>query len=102
MENMNNEIMETEVMEMDNYDVELVEASEGNGGLGKLVVGGLVILGAGAVALAVKNKEKIKDWNNKRKIAKLEKQGFVVVTPEEMAEAELVEAEVIDAEETVE
>jgi hypothetical protein len=89
-------------MEMDNYDVELDELGESSGGLGKVVLIGLGVLGAGAVALAVKNKEKIKDWNNKRKIAKLEKQGFVVVTPEELEEAELVEAEVIDAEETVE
>ena len=107
MENINNEIIET--TEIDTTDVNYVDVAyddsgEGNGGLGKIVFGGLILLGAGAVALAVKNKEKIKNKATKRKIAKLEKQGYVVVSPEEFEEAveEIVDAEVIETEETTE
>ena len=101
MDNMNNEIIELteiETTDVDYADVNYDESGEDNGGLGKLVIGGLVVLGAGAVALAVKNKEKIKNWNTNRKIAKLEKQGYVVVTPDELeaAEEEIEGEEVID------
>lgn len=107
MENMNNEIIETteiETTDVDYVDVNYDELGECSGSLGKVVIGGLVLLGAGAVALAVKNKEKIKDWNTKRKIAKLEKQGYIVVTAEEVAaaEQEIEGEEVIESETTEE
>lgn len=107
MENMNNEIIETteiDTTDIDYIDVDYDESGEDNGGLGKVVIGGLVLLGVGATALIVKNKEKIKDAITKRRIAKLEKQGYYVVTQEEVdaVEAEIEDAEVIIPEEETE
>lgn len=103
----NNEIIEvTEIdtIDVDTTDVTYDESSDDNGGLGKLVIGGLVILGVGAAALIAKNKGKLEDWDTKRKIAKLEKKGYVVVTQEEIeeVEGEFEESGVIDTSEETE
>ena len=108
MENMNNEIIETtdvELIDVDTIDVDMDESCEGNDGAGKVVLGiGLGLL-AVAGAVVVKNKDKIKAKLTERRIAKLEKQGYIVVSQEEVDAAEeeiVVEGEVIDADETEE
>ena len=93
MEEMKNEVMETEneVMDMDNYD----ETYENEGsGIGKILVAGAI---AGGVALGAviisKNRGRLDNWMKKR----LEKKGYVVEDPE----VEHVEAEIVnDSEET--
>ena len=107
MENMNNEIIETteiETTDVDYVDVNYDESGEGNGNLGKVVFGLVIAGGAAAVAVAVKNKDKIKAKLTERRIAKLEKQGYVVVSEEDViaAEAEIENGEVIIPEETEE
>lgn len=94
MEEMKNEVMETEneVMDMENYD----ETYENEGsGIGKILVAGAI---AGGVALSAviikKNKGKLDNWMKKR----LEKKGYVVEDPE----VEHVECEIVDLDETEE
>ena len=90
MEEMKNEVMETEneVMDMDNYD----ETYENEGsGIGKFLVAGGVALGAVAIK---KSKGKLDNWMKKR----LEKKGYVVEDPE----VERVEGEIVDSEESEE
>lgn len=107
MENMNNEIIETteEVELMDLCEDELVESGEGNGIVGKVALGIVLAVGTGIGIAVAKNRDKIKAKLTERRIAKLEKEGFYVVTPDEMkaAEDEFVEDEVIvEADETEE
>lgn len=89
MEEMKNEVMETEneVMDMENSNDEIYE-TEGSG-IGKILVAGAI---AGGVALGaiviVKSKGKLDNWMKKR----LEKKGYVVNDPE----VEHVEAEIVD------
>lgn len=94
MEEMKNEVMETEneVMDMDNYEV--TQETEGRG-IGKILVAGAIASGAvlGAVVIK-KSKGKLDNWMKKR----LEKKGYIVEDPEE----EHVEAEVVDSEESEE
>ena len=81
------EVMETENTElMDNCDVELCESGSGSG-IGKVLVIGLGIAAVAAGA-AVVCKDKIKAWNTKRRIAKLKKDGYVVVEPEYLEDSE--------------
>ena len=93
------EELRTEMNEM-NFDgatdviEECIEAS--SGGFKKVVVIGGGALIAGATALAIKNRDKIKAKIEERKIAKLEKKGYVVYRPEEV---EGVEYSVDEAEE---
>ena len=63
------------------FDDEYVE--ESHGVFKKVVVIGGGALVAGATALAIKNRDKIKAKLEERKIAKLEKKGYVVWRPEE-------------------
>ena len=71
---------------------ECIEAS--SGGFKKVIVIGGGALTAGAVALAVKKRDKIKVKLEDRKIAKLEKKGYVVYRPEDVCEvADFDEAE---------
>ena len=76
------------------FDDEYVE--ESNGVFKKVVMIGGGALVAGATALAIKNRDKIKAKMEERKIAKLEKKGYVVYRPEEV---EGVEYSVDEAEE---
>lgn len=91
MEEMKNEVMETEneVMDMDNYDETYV--NEGSG-IGKFLVAGAIAGGVALGAVAIrKSRGKLDNWMKKR----LEKKGYVVEDPE----IEHVESEVLDSEE---
>lgn len=82
MNTMNEEIMDgvTELTEVcDEVPAEISEGS-GNGVICKLVVVGI---GAIVGAVVYKQRDKIKDYFNKKRIKKLEKQGFTVEYPEE-------------------
>lgn len=95
MEELRNENELTMVEEpVVDFDDEYVE--ESNGVFKKVVVIGGGALVAGATALAIKNRDKIKAKMEERKIAKLEKKGYVVYRPEEV---EGVEYSVDEAEE---
>lgn len=95
MEELRNENELTMVEEpVVDFDDEYVE--ESNGVFKKVVMIGGGALVAGATALAIKNRDKIKAKVEERKIAKLEKKGYVVYRPEEV---EGVEYSVDEAEE---
>ena len=85
-----NEVIDTENYEGYDYDE---YSEESGGGLGKVVVGlvGSTVL-AGATALAVRNRDRISDWKLKRKIKKLESEGYTVVYPEDV-EVEVIESD---------
>lgn len=89
MEEMNNEVMETEneVMDTENSNEEIYE-TEGSG-IGKVLVAGAIAGGValGAVAI-VKSRGVLDRWMKKH----LEKKGYVVEDPE----VEHVECEVVD------
>ena len=84
---------EKEMMELveveDNYEPD--EEYEGSGVFKKVAIGVGGALTVGAVALAVKKRDKIKAKIEERKIAKLEKKGYVVYRPEEVEAVEAVE-----------
>lgn len=87
MEELRNENELTMVEEpVVDFDDEYVE--ESNGVFKKVVMIGGGALVAGATALAIKNRDKIKAKMEERKIAKLEKKGYVVYRPEELEEVE--------------
>ena len=95
MEELRNENELTMVEEpVVDFDDEYIE--ESNGVFKKVVMIGGGALVAGATALAIKNRDKIKAKLEERKIAKLEKKGYVVYKPEEV---EGVEYSVDEAEE---
>ena len=95
MEELRNENELTMVEEpVADFDDEYIE--ESNGVFKKVVMIGGGALVAGATALAIKNRDKIKAKLEERKIAKLEKKGYVVYRPEEV---EGVEYSVDEAEE---
>ena len=95
MEELRNENELTMVEEpVVDFDDEYVE--ESNGVFKKVVMIGGGALVAGATALAIKNCDKIKAKLEERKIAKLEKKGYVVWRAEE---GEGVEYSVDEAEE---
>ena len=83
MEELRNENELTMVEEpVVDFDDEYIE--ESNGVFKKVVMIGGGALVAGATALAIKNRDKIKAKMEERKIAKLEKKGYVVYRPEEV------------------
>ena len=95
MEELRNENELTMVEEpVVDFDDEYIE--ESNGVFKKVVMIGGGALVAGATALAIKNRDKIKAKLEERKIAKFEKKGYVVWRPEEV---EGVEYSVDEAEE---
>lgn len=95
MEELRNENELTMVEEpVVDFDDEYIE--ESNGVFKKVVMIGGGALVAGATALAIKNRDKIKAKMEERKIAKLEKKGYVVYRLEEV---EGVEYSVDEAEE---
>ena len=85
--------MEENMMEMTNEVVDVVDTmdevtetvAESKGGLvGKILTGlGLIGVCVGGAAL-IKNRDKIKEKKLKKQIAKLEKQGFVVLPESEI------------------
>lgn len=95
MEELRNENELTMVEEpVVDFDDEYVEESKGVFKKVVMIGGGALV--AGATALAIKNRDKIKAKMEERKIAKLEKKGYVVYRPEEV---EGVEYSVDEAEE---
>ena len=87
MEELRNENELTMVEEpVVDFDDEYIE--ESNGVFKKVVMIGGGALVAGATALAIKNRDKIKAKMEERKIAKLEKKGYLVYRPEELEEVE--------------
>lgn len=100
MRNEEMEVMEDEVTtyDLDEYDDEYEESS---GILGKLVAG--TVTAATAVAgtavagvLVYKNKERISEWRDKRRIEKLEKRGYVVSIPDD--DCRVIKEEVVETE----
>lgn len=95
MEELRNENELTMVEEpVVDFDDEYIE--ESNGVFKKVVIGVGVALTAGTVAYAIKKRDTLKAKMEERKIAKLEKKGYVVYRPEEV---EGVEYSVDEAEE---
>ena len=83
--------------EMEIY--ELYEEPSG-GILSKAIVGvvGSAIAAVGTVAI-VKNKDKIKQWREEKKIQKLEKKGYVITKAPCCEECECIEVEEVELEE---
>lgn len=79
-----NENMEIEEVEGDLYDPEYSESSNGNRGGALAIGGGLVAALVGGGIYLWKNKDKIKAKHLEKKIAKLEKQGYVVYKANEL------------------
>lgn len=95
MEELRNENELTMVEEpVVDFDDEYIE--ESNGVFKKVVIGVGVVLTTGAIAYAIKKRDTLKARHEERKIAKLEKKGYVVYRPEEV---EGVEYSVDEAEE---
>lgn len=76
---------EIEMEEVAEISEEIAESSNGFAGI---IVSGAVIAVGALVGVAYKKKAAIKNWNNNRKIKKLEKQGFIVTAPEVPVETE--------------
>ena len=89
-----NEEMETEMVETELEPVEedYVEPEESNSNIGKVVVGGVVLIGAAALQFRKKIAKAIENHN----IKKLRKKGYAVIEP-----GQAIEAEVVDSEEVV-
>lgn len=81
IEEMNNQV---EVDEIGEYPVE-----EHEGGLGGLLtlIGAVTAIG-GALFVGIKNRDKIKEARDKKRIAKLEKHGYVIFKEEELTTIE--------------
>ena len=77
---LNNELMETEEMEV--YDLTEEETGNGSGAV-KAVVGVVLAVGA-AAGLAYKFRHKIKEARTAAKIKKLENDGYVVFKTDEV------------------
>lgn len=87
-EEMKNEVIEKTMDDVevnDSYPVEDSEDSESSG-FGKFVIAGLAIAGAGLAALAVKNKDKIKEKRLERAKKKLIDAGYAIEGPAVVAE----------------
>lgn len=86
MEDKRNEMIEeTEVViEVEDYE----EPVEGRRSLKGVVIGVGSVMVTGATALAIKNRDKIKDKLEERKIKKLEAKGYTVIVPETPVEVE--------------
>lgn len=92
-----NEEMENEAVETDLELVEedYVEPEESGSIVGKVVVGGVVLVGAAALLFRKKIAKAVENHN----IKKLRKKGFVVLEPGQMIEAKVTDAEeVVDDE----
>lgn len=96
---MNEENEQPVDMEVIGYEAPEAELESGEGGGIVKAVVALVTIGAGVIAL-VKNKDKIADKIDARKIRKLEKKGYVVSKPvvEEAVEEDEVGSEEAETE----
>lgn len=95
MEETRNEemMMETEIKPVEDYNY-TTEESKSNP-LVKAVIIGACGVGAGAVAFGLK---KLKQYNEKKTIERLRKEGWIVEAPED-PEAEVVDADIVSEEE---
>lgn len=82
-----NEEMNTELMEINDTEVEVYDEPERSGGIGKIVVGVGLMAVAGVGAYLYKTKEKRKA----KRISKLVEEGYIVYKPEEGFEDEFEE-----------
>lgn len=99
----NNELMNTEVEEiLDNEATYEEETEEKSSVAGKIVFGLGAAVVAGATALAIKNRDKIKAKRTERQIKKLEAKGYVVVDVNDDDESEDIEEETTESEEVTE
>ena len=73
----NKEIMTEEINENEEIEVYTEPEESGSRILGKVVIGALVVVGAGVAALIYKNKGKL----DERRIRKLEKKGYIIQRP---------------------
>ena len=85
--------------EIENENTEMIETTEvietsGNGILGKVILGTLVLGGAGVAAWAIKTKDKRKAKKLEKDIKRLEAQGFSVRKLAEANELPEVEDEI--------
>ena len=90
MEENKNEVIEETMNDVDVlelYPEDEEEISESSG-IGKFVVVGLAVAGAGLAALAVKNKDKIKEKRLAKMKKKLLEAGYEVEDPVEIVEAD--------------
>lgn len=92
---MNEEMINYEV----NEEVEAIEVSNeepetsNNGIVGKVIVGAVVGVVAGAAALIYKNRHKIEEKRKQKRIHKLEQEGYVIYKPEVSANTEIVDVD---------
>lgn len=94
-EMMNNEVMEmeTKVMDVEDYEGEIIEESEVSTG-SKIVKGSLIgLAGVAGLALAAKGAKLAKDKYDTWTISRLRKKGFVIVEPEVLSD-DVIDAEV--------
>lgn len=79
-EEMRNEMIE-ETVEVEVYDYDEPEV-EGKRSIKGVVIGVGSVMVTGATALAIKNRDKIKEKLEERKIKKLEAKGYEIIRPE--------------------
>lgn len=92
---MTNEIMNNEIIETEEMGIQETPESSGNGIVGKLAVGA-VIVGAGVAAFLYKTRAK----REKKNIEKLRKKGYVITHESEQADKVVeVSGEVVETEE---
>jgi hypothetical protein len=92
---MTNEIMNNEIIETEEMGIQETPESSGSGIVGKLAVGA-VIVGAGVAAFLYKTRAK----REERKIEKLRKKGYVITRESEQADKVVeVSGEVVETEE---
>lgn len=85
MEDMKNEAIEVEtndIMELEPYEIEEEDFEEEDGVGVKLVGVALGVVGAAVGAVVYKNRDKLKEVIRKRRIKKLEKDGYKILDPD--------------------
>ena len=100
MEDMKNEAIEVEtndVMELEPYEIEEEDFEEEDGVGVKLVGVALGVVGAVAGAVVYKNRDKLKEVIRKRRIKKLEKDGYKILDPDIIiVDTDVESGEIID------
>lgn len=100
MEDMKNEAIEVEtndIMELEPYEIEEEDFEEEDGVGVKLVGVALGVVGAAAGAVVYKNRDKLKEVIRKRRIKKLEKDGYKILAPDIIiVDTDVESGEIID------
>ena len=100
MEDMKNEAIEVEtndIMELEPYEIEEEDFEEEDGVGVKLVGVALGVVGAAAGAVVYKNRDKLKEVIRKRRIKKLEKDGYKILDPDIIiVDTDVESGEIID------